>query len=201
MPYVERKDKPIDINTISQQIDNCVISFFNNYNINIYDMKDIRTVTHNLLNLCFRDIYKNLFKPSKPMINNQRSIIDYNDVELLQVLADKFIEICQHFNKSLGLMSFSFMLGVDYRTVYNWLHDETSNPKRFLVLKSVQECHKLAQVSLLNDTPVGALAVANNDTETGLEWSKNNLQQLNGNTVYLIPSERVDKLKLEKIDE
>ena len=51
---------------------------------------------------------------------------------------------------------------------------------------------------MLNDTPVGALAVANNDHETGLEWSKNQLQQIAQNAVYLLPSERVDRLRLDK---
>lgn len=198
MPVVVRHDNAIDINTISQQIDDCVISFFDKYNIDIYDLSQIKPVTHNMINLCFKYIYNSLFKPDHKMVNNQRSIVDYNNIDLLTVLADKFIEICQHFNKSLGLMSFSFMLGCDYSTMYLWLqNDEKANPARFKVLKSVKECHKLAQISLLNDTPVGALAVANNDIETGLEWSKNQVASVTNNTVYMIPSERADRLKLD----
>ena len=97
-------------------------------------------------------------------------------------------------------MSFSFMLGINYKTLYNWLHDENANPERLQLLKNIQECHKAAQINLLNDTPVGALSVANNDHETGLEWSKQQSSQLAQNTVYIIPSERVDKLKLTKND-
>jgi hypothetical protein len=200
MPKVNKLNNAINPDTISEQIDNVVVSFFDNYNINIYDMKDIKTVSHNMLNLCFREIYKRLFKPDHKLINNQKSLIDYNDAVILQILADKFIDICQHFNKSLGLMSFSFMIGIDYKTLYNWLQAEELNPKRFQVLKNVQECHKLAQVSLLNDSPVGALAVANNDSETGLNWSANQVQQITNNTVYYLPSERTDRLNLEKID-
>ena len=201
MPVVKRTDNAININTIESQIDDVVISFFDKFNIDIYDLNQCKTVTHNLLNLCFREIYKQLFKPDKPMINNQKSLVDYNDVQQLSIIANKFIEICQRFNKSLGLMSFAFMVGCDYSTLYLWMqNDEQLNPERFKVLKSIQECHKLAQISLLNDTPVGALAVANNDHETGLEWSKNQLQQIASNAVYLIPSERVDRLKLDKFD-
>lgn len=201
MPVVNRTDNAININTIESQIDDVVISFFDKFNIDIYDLNQCKTVTHNLLNLCFREIYKQLFKPDHNMVNNQKSLVDYNNIEQLTILANKFVEICQHFNKSLGLMSFSFMLGCDYSTLYLWLqNDEQLNPKRFNVLKSIQECHKLAQISLLNDSPVGALAVANNDHETGLEWSKNNLQQLASNAVYLIPSERNDRLKLDKLE-
>ena len=134
------------------------------------------------------------------MINNQKSLIDYNDTDLLQVLADKFIELCMRFNKSLGLMSFGFMIGCDYSTLMRWLSDRESNPIRYDILKGIQEGHKVVHIGLLNETPVGALAVANNDIETGLNWSANQAQQITNNTVYLIPSERVNRLNLEKLD-
>ena len=188
----------INIATISDEIDKCVVEFFTRYNIDIYDIQQIRTVPHNIVNLCFRYIYKTLFKPDKPLYNNQKSKIDYDNIELLSVIADKFIDICAMFNKSFGLMSFSYMTGISYTTIYNTLQNgEQLNPERLNVLKNIQECHKVAQISLLNDAPVGALAVANNDTETGLQWSANQTQQITANTVYLIPSERSNRLALE----
>ena len=68
------------------------------------------------------------------------------------------------------------------------------------LLKSIQEGHKQQQINLLNDSPVGALAVANNDIETGLEWSKQQALMQASNTVFLLPSERLDKLKLPKAE-
>lgn len=196
------KYKPINainINTIENEIDNCVIEFFDQYNLDIYNIQDIKQVTHNMLNLCFRYIYKRLFKPDKPMYNNQKSLVDYDNIELMSLLATKFIEICQMFNKSLGLMSFGYMVGCNYSTLYNWLqNDEQSNPKRLEIIKNIQECHKAAQIGLLNESPVGVMAVANNDPETGLEWSKNQAAQMAQNAVYILPSERVDRLKLGK---
>lgn len=202
MPVSTKYNQAIDINTIAEQIDSCVIAFFSNYNIDVHDLDQCRKVPHNTLNLCFRYIYKQLFKPSTKQISNKQSLIDYNNADLLLVLADKFLEICQAFNKSLGLMSFSFMTGIDYKSIYNWMSPEGEklNRKRFQVLKYIQEGHKAAQVGLLNDTPVGALAVANNDQETGLNWSANQAQQITANTVYLLPSERSDKLKLDKLE-
>lgn len=197
MPKVSKKLNNIDINTIETDIDNCVIEFFSQYNIDINDSVSCKAVTHNMLSLCMRYIYKNLFKPSHTMINNQKSLVDYNDTELLTVLANKFIDLCLRFNKSLGLLSFGYMVGCDYSTLMNWLNNKESNPVRFNILKSIQEQHKLIHIGLLNETPVGALATANNDSETGLEWSKNQAQQITNNTVYLLPSERVDKLRLQ----
>ena len=94
-------------------------------------------------------------------------------------------------------MSFSYMVGINYATLALWLqNDEKSNPARFGVLKSIQESHKAQHIALLNESPVGALAVANNDVETGLQWSQNQAITAAANAVYLIPSERLKRLNL-----
>ena len=202
MPVVVRKDNAIDINTIADQIDNCVVEFFDNRNIDINDISQCRSIPHNIVTLCMRYIYEQLFKPSKPLPNNQKSLLDYNDINQLSIVTDKFLDWCLWFNKSLGLVPFSYMTGIDERTLYRWLSEgEELNPERYQLLKSIQTGHKQAQINLLNDSPVGSMAVANNDHETGLEWSKNQLQQIASNAVYLIPSERTDRLKLDKLDD
>ena len=90
------------------------------------------------------------------------------------------------------------MIGCSYGTIQNWLNDSSElNSARLTILKRLQESHKAQQIALLNDAPVGALAVANNDVETGLQWSANQSQQITANTVYLIPSERSNRLALE----
>ena len=200
MPGSIPKDKYININTISQDIDNCINDYCLQYGINLQDYNTRVNIKHNEVNNILRYIYKTLFKPNITLCNHQTSYIDYNNIELLQVIADKFIDICLLFNKSLGLMSFALMSGISYATIYNWMNadGEKINPERLEVLKNIQECHKMEQIGLLNDSPVGALAVANNDIETGLEWSKQNAQQIASNTVYILPSERVDKLRITK---
>lgn len=132
------------------------------------------------------------------MINNQHSKIDYNDIDLLYIIANKFIMLSLKFNKSLGLMQFSLFSGIHRATLAEWRDHPEANPARSDIIKNICECHKMEQINILNDTPVGALAVANNDHETGLEWSKNQAAQIAANTVYLLPSERVDRLKLPK---
>lgn len=197
MPVVVRKDNAINIETISNQIDNAVVSFFDNFNININDLNVCRTIPHNTLTLCMMSIYERLFKPCKGMVNNQKSLIDYNDMEQLTIIANSFIKWSLWFNKSLGLMQFSIMTGIHRETLALWRDDKESNPMRSDIVRNICECHKMEQICLLNDTPVGALAVANNDVETGLEWSKNQVQQITNNTVYYLPSERRDRLKLD----
>ena len=199
MPNTARKDQAINADIIAGQIDNCVMSFFEKFNIDIYDPKQCATVTHNQLTLCMMDIYNNLFKPSKSMINNQKSLLDYNNIEQLEIVANSFIKWCMWFNKSLGLVPFSYMTGISTETLRRWSGDERElNPARYGIIKSIQEGHKQAQINLLNGSPVGALAVANNDRETGLNWAANQAQQIGAAAVYILPSERADRLQLGK---
>ena len=95
-------------------------------------------------------------------------------------------------------MSFSYMTGIEYTTIYRWNSEEgkKSNPERWQLLQNIKEYHKAAQIGLLNESPVGSLAVANNDTETGLEWSSKQALNVPQNAVFLIPSERVKRLQI-----
>lgn len=196
MPGSIPKTKYININTISQDIDNCVIEFMNKYSIDIYDIQQCKSIPHNIITLCMINVYNTLFKPDTTLCNNQNSLIDYNNNEMLFIIANKFIELSLMFNKSLGIMQFSLFTGIHRETLAGWANDRELNPIRSDIINNIRECHKMEQISLLNDTPVGALAVANNDHETGLEWSKNQ-QVITTQNVYYLPSERSERLKLD----
>lgn len=191
----------VNIDTISNDIMNNIELFFDKMNIDIYDINQRKQVNHNLLTAAFRDTYEKLFKPTSTLCNNQNSLIDYENLDLLQVIVNRYIDICLLFNKSLGIMPFSLLTGIHYTTLMRWRDNPESNPKRCDIIKYLVECHKMEQVGLLNDSPVGALAVANNDKETGLNWAANNAQQIANNAVYLIPSERSGRLQLGKVDD
>ena len=197
----KKQDKKINIDTLQEDI----YKAFNEAIIELgYDPKspaDRKSISHNETTAALRQVYYKLFQPDHNMINNQKSILNYSDINQLTILANCFINICLTYNKSLGLMQFSLFSGIDLSTLYEWRNDsgKTSNPARSEVIKSIQEYHKSLQIGLLNGAPVGALAVANNDTETGLEWSRNQAPQINNNTVYYIPSERSGRLNLEKL--
>lgn len=208
MPKGSKADKPkmdyIKTETLHDNILNCVKDIVLDMGYDLNDPKQRKNITHNELNYILRQVYYRLFKPQNNLYNNQNSLIDYDNLTQLEILSNTFLDICAIFNKSLGLMSFSYLLGCSYSTLINWLKDENNNElnsKRLLIIKSIQESHKAAQIGLLNDSPVGALAVANNDPETGLEWSKQQAQQLAQNQVFILPSERMSKLKLEKVEQ
>ena len=157
-------------------------------------------IKHNEVNNMLLFCYDKLFKPDRGLMNNQKSLIDYDDMEQLKAVIDSFLHVCMFFNKALGLFSFCLFSGIDDNTVIRWSSEEgkMSNPIRWELIKTVKEYNKGALISNLKDTPVGALAVANNDVETGLEWSKNQQVQVTANQVFYLPSERTDKLKLDR---
>lgn len=188
----------IDTATLSDQVNALILEYCSLYGIDINNYKERTGIKHNEVNNILRYCYKKLFKPEKPLYNNQASNINYDDIEQLHCVVDVFLDICMFFNKALGLFSFSIFTGIASNTLSNWVNNgETLNPERLRLLKSIQEYNQGALISNLKDTPVGALAVANNDHETGLEWSKNQMQ-VTAQSVYFLPSERVDRMRLAK---
>ena len=97
-------------------------------------------------------------------------------------------------------MSFCIYTGINSDTVIRWLSDDEKklNPKRYSLLRKIQEYNKAMLVDNLKDTPVGAIAVANNDKATGLEWSKQQSEIAKSNTIFILPSERLNRLNLDK---
>lgn len=190
----------ININTVINDIDNYINDYFINNNIDINDYKIRTTLKHNTINHLLTCLYNDLFsdKLYKPYMHN--SIIDYNDIELLDLLANKFISICQYFNKSLGLYSFSCFVGADLAEIMRWIDEngEKLNPERAQIIRKIQEKHKGQHIALLNDSSIGLLAVANNDVETGLNWQEKQNTVTQQNTVFLLPSERLERLRIEQ---
>lgn len=189
----------INPDTLESEVMNMINKYCDTYNINIYDYNTRVNIKHNEVNNILRFCYNSIFKPDKKLFNNQASLIDYDNTDQLQVVVDVFINICMFFNKALGLFSFGIFSGIAWSTLQIWVgpEGEKRNPERSRLMKSIQEYNKGALISNLKDTPVGALAVANNDVETGLNWSKNNAPQVINNTAYFIPSERQNRLSLE----
>ena len=189
----------INPETIADQVTACINEYCARFNIDLYNYNMRVNIKHNEVNNILRYCYNSLFKPSTGLMNNDKSIIDYDNIEQFTAVVNVFLDVCMMFNKSLGLFSFSVLTGIESHTLQRWISPEEQklNPWRYSLLVKIQEYNKGALVSSLKDSPVGALAVANNDKETGLEWSKQQAPQIAAQTVYLIPSERAGRLGLE----
>lgn len=183
-------------NKIDSVIDN---TLSNEFHFDLNNYKDLTNIKHSTFNYLMSNIYNSLFNPhNNTLINNQKSLLDYNDIILFDFLVNKFIELCQKFNKSVGLYGFGYMVGLPLDTISEWLSDEGKklNPQRWRLLRNIQEGHKAQHISLLNDSGLGLIAVANNDTETGLNWAEKQQQTTATKEVYFLPSERIERLRI-----
>ena len=207
MPFKENivpQEIQLDISTLHDRIWSVIDSYCSKYGIDIYNYKVRSTIKHNTILNIFSEIYINIYKPPYSLYNNQGSILQYDNIDDLAAACYEFIDICSFFNVAQGIYGFQRMTGIDDETLTRWEltagavdQDETSR-RRYDVLKAVRKYNKNALINLLKDSPVGALAVANNDTETGLQWAKNQQAITTQNNVYYIPSERIDKLRIDK---
>lgn len=193
------KKQLLDLNNLPSIIDDYINHYFIINNIDISDYKTKVNLKHNTINHLLRCIYKDLFFNNSYSPYEHNSIIDLSNNDLLLCLANKFLDICADYNKSLGLLSFGYMIGVDAQTLGEWISPEGEklNPTRAAILQNVREGHKLQHISLMNDSGLGLLAVANNDEETGLKWAEKQQRAADNTTVFLLPSERVDRLRIE----
>ena len=193
----------IDLSRIDNDIEQYIIDYCIKYNIDLNDYRFLTTLRHSTINHLLTSIHNDLLsdKDYKPYLHNTN--INYDSIEELTYFANKFIELCQRFNKSLGLYSFGCLISAAPPTLAEWLTEEgqKANPARAELLHMIQEKHKGQHVSLMNDTGLGLLAVANNDHETGLKWADNQRQAVERQAVYFLPSERLERLKIEPIKE
>ena len=86
------KGKPklnnIQVDKVHDQIIDCVNNNLVLMGYDLNDPKSRKSILHNDLNYCLKLTYNELFKPDKPLFNNQASLIDYDNNELLRVIAD-----------------------------------------------------------------------------------------------------------------
>ena len=190
-----------DIQELDTKIDNLIIDYSIKNNMDINDYSFRVNIKHlEVMNIC-RYINNKLFSDIRYYATENYSLIDYDDIELFVFLCNKFLNICNYFNKSLGLETFGVFIGVSNEKLWGWMNgDETEqekpNPTRSKALRKIYRYNQDALVSNLKNTTLGMVAVANNDKATGLEWTKNQAQQVTKNTVYLLPSERLERLRL-----
>lgn len=207
MPKGYKIEKPnynyINAETLQAQVDDLIQDYATKYGLDLYNYAFRVNIKHNEVNNILRYVYTNLFKPAKPLYNNQNSLIDYDNMDQFKAVVDVFLNVCMFFNKALGLFSFGIFTGICWDTLNRWAgaEGEKLNPIRFELLKSIREYNKGALIGNLKDSPVGALAVANNDVDTGLEWSTKQALTAQNNAVFLIPSERLQRLSITAHDE
>ena len=98
-------------NRIEEIIDNYNIK----YNCNVQNIKQLQW------NDVLLHIYKDLFS------YNGNRIVNYNDIDFLNYIADIYIAICYRYSKSTSLYGFCIYSGISYGIIKDWNNSNNRN--------------------------------------------------------------------------
>lgn len=162
----DRAETLDEIDRYSSLIDNAVIDF-----VTENDISDLRKETQNVFNACLSYIYQHVFKPCKddyiryPIKNSK---IDYDNIDLIYGILYKYIYICDLYSKSVNVLSFSHLTGIDITVIYDWYNKtlRADNPLYANIYKILDRERERSLTDLLASgikQPVGLLAILNKE--------------------------------------
>lgn len=136
-----------------------------------YGLESLINASQNTFNGCLKYIYQHVFKPTKrkvPADTRCKSIIDYNNIDLLFGLLEHYIYLCDIYNKAVYKGSFCSMIGIDLTVLYDWYNGSTraDNPKYAQIFKILTaERERSISDKLLSNSksPIGLLGVLNHE--------------------------------------
>lgn len=186
--------KTVDYENLEQNILGSFRENLVRFGYNPDDIEGLQKIRHNAFETVLIMIYENLFKPDGRQESNSFTLLpyDYNDnnIYILNTLVSVYLKLCNICGKSTGVMGFASFTGYSLFTLRAWRGDKL-NPARSVSLEKIYKTNQHVLTNRLQDTPLGSVAVANNDEDTGLKWSANNQQNITKNTVFVLPGERV----------
>ena len=165
--YVEDDHINDNITAIKEQIDNCIMSFCNEHNID-----NINDISQSVYNAMLMYINNAIFKYSnrlkrKPDINNKLlngGLANNNayDTDLCFKVCEYYVYLCRLYDKECSIVGFEYLTGIDYSTVYKWLDDKASSTG-FKIGKRLQSERErsLSDKLLTGKNPVGVLGILN----------------------------------------
>jgi hypothetical protein len=167
MPDKYVKNPVIDIYSIEQQIEGCLNDFFKKIDpeLNYKDLVKIKTTTFiDGLYYC----YENLFKPEDKREYNRKTNINTDDIPLLQTIANKYLSLCNYYNKHCGVYGFSMLTGIGKDVLIRWC--ENSTCLQYEIVKNIKDNTRDSFENSLQDSDLGRMAIANNSQTMGLNY-------------------------------
>lgn len=133
------------------------------------DYNNLAKIKTNTFKAGLMTVFENLFKnPNIRYQTDKKSILDFDDIELLNTICDEYILLCDYYNKQLGLFGFGVLIGLDIGYIMQWGENPTA--PHYLIYKRLKDHMRDSSEECLKDSDIGRIAVANNSTVVGLNY-------------------------------
>lgn len=156
---------PDTLEVYINRIDSAVDEFCMRYNIS-----SLKDESQNVFSACMYFIYRQVFKPSSTTRYNTKSVLDYNDIDLLADLCTWYIFFCQINNKIPCLGDYCKCFGISDELIRLWKIEHSENGdkvtlKKFGIFKRLfdEKEHALENtlLSAKGNASIGVLAILN----------------------------------------
>ena len=180
--------KEIDYEHLEENILGVFFAFLEKGGVDVHSLEALAKVRHSTFDCALIAVCEKLFKTDRPLPDNRKSLLPYDDLSILEQLWDIYIKLCSMTDNDCTLNGFSRLTGINSETFDNWSMDEL-NPGRFAFFKSkVKERQHMIE-NKLSDTTIGLVALANNSKSLGMHWAENYKPTNNNITAYILPGE------------
>lgn len=184
--------KSVNLDTLEQDINGVFLDFLRRGGVDVDNLDAMAKVKHNTFDRTLQAVYDTLFRPDKTLINNQKTLLPYDDNNVLENIINIYIKLCNYTDNDSTIQGFSCLTGFDKATLNRWGSDEL-NPARCNLIKSITENRQGMIENKLSDHPIGTTALANNSASLGMMWARNNQPVLAQKAVYILPAEQTRK--------
>lgn len=164
-----------NITVIENVIEDRLIEYFSQRGIDITDIFTAYTIKQNTFNAAWKYCYNQLFKPDKPQRNNRNSLINYDNIDELNAVCSAYLDICFDYHIEPTYFGFSRLTGINMDVIYEWKNGMSRGSQGKPWCEMVKRIYNASQNytrSELENFPVGQITKANNDTEKGLLYSR-----------------------------
>lgn len=118
-----QQNNAVEVLSYAEQIEELFLDLYTQYDVANAPEKRKSFI----VNSFWKDIYKQIFKPDKPQLNNCKSIIKPYDINNIESILDMYISLCDRYNGTVLIDPFCDLIGYNRQTVYLWNHNNNSN--------------------------------------------------------------------------
>ena len=106
----------VEVLSYAEQVEECFMELYARYDVANAPEKR----KNEIIDSFWSDIYKQVFKPDKPLLNNCKSKLLTYDVESIQDVIQIYINLCKRFGGVIKYTQFCNLVGYSRDCIYRW---------------------------------------------------------------------------------